>query len=135
MKIKWLLIVWTIVVSNVVAYGQKCTIRQDTITNRTIYIVADKMPSFIGGQDSLKSKIYKHLKLDGSCCIEGAVFVSFIVETDGKITNKRIKRGIYNCNADAEALKVVDYLTGWTIGECNGQKVPVEVTVPIRFSR
>jgi len=137
MKAKGLLIMLVAVASSFVAFGQKCANRQDSIANRTIYIMADKMPSFQGGLDSLKSKINKHLKWPGQCCIEGTVYVSFIVETDGKITNKRIKRGISSqehCNADGQALKVVDYLTEWTVGECSGEKVPVEVTVPIKFS-
>jgi protein TonB len=137
MKTKVLLIMLLAVASSMVASAQQCASKQDSIANRTIYIMADKMPTFQGGVDSLKSKINKHLKWPGQCSVEGTVYVSFIVETDGLITNKRIKRGISNqehCNADAQALKVVDYLTEWTIGECNGEKVPVEITLPIKYS-
>jgi TonB family protein len=137
MKLKGLLIMLLFVAPSIVAFGQKCASRQDSIPNRTIYIMADKMPTFRGGLDSLKSKINKHLKWPGQCCVQGTVYVSFIVETDGQITNKKVKRGISSrehCNADGQALKVVDYMTEWTIGECNGEKVPVEVTVPIKYS-
>jgi protein TonB len=137
MKTKGLLIVLMVVASSMVASGQKCASRQDSIANRTVYIMADKMPTFQGGLDSLKSKINKHLKWPGQCCVEGTVYVSFIVEPNGQVTNKRIKRGISSqehCNADGQALKVLDYLTEWTIGECNGEKVAVEVVVPIKYS-
>jgi hypothetical protein len=137
MKINGILTILAVIVSSIVACGQKCAIRQDSITNRTIYIMADKMPAFEGGLDSLKSIIKRHLKWPGQCCVEGTVFVSFIVEPNGQVTNKRIKRGISSqeqCNADKQALKLLDYLTAWTIGECNGEKVPVEVVVPIKYS-
>jgi periplasmic protein TonB len=136
-KVKGLMIMLLFVASSVVALGQKCAIKQDSIAKRTIYIMADKMPTFQGGLDSLKSKIKKHLKWPGQCCVEGTVYVSFIVEKDGRVTNKKVKRGISaqeHCNADGQALKVVDYLTEWTIGECNGEKVAVEVTLPIKYS-
>ena len=137
MKINGLLTILGAVVSCTVACGQKCATRQDSLTNRTVYIIADKMPTFQGGLDSLKSKINKHLKWPEQCCVEGTVYVSFIVEPSGQMTNKRIKRGISsqeNCNADGQALKVLDHLTEWTIGECDGKKVAVEVTIPIKYS-
>lgn len=124
------------IVAPMVAWGQKCASRQDSIANRTVYIMADKMPTFEGGLDSLKSKVNRYLTWPGRCCFEGAVYVSFIVEANGQITNKRIIRGISSqepCNADGQALKVIDYLTEWTIGECNGEKVAVEITIPIRY--
>jgi periplasmic protein TonB len=99
--------------------------------------MTDKMPTFRDGLDSLKSKINKHIKWPGQCCVEGTVYVSFILEPNGQMTNKRIKRGISNqehCNADGQALRVLDYLTEWTVGECDGKKVAVEVTVPIKYS-
>lgn len=137
MKVKGMLIVLIGVASSTAAFGQKCASRQDSIANRIIYVMADKMPTFPGGSDSLQSKINRHLKWHGRCCFEGAVYVSFIVETNGQITNKRIVRGISShepCNADGQALKVIDHLTEWTIGECQGKKVAIEVVVPIKYS-
>lgn len=137
MKLSGLLTILAVIGSCVVACGQKCAIRLDSITNRTVYIMADKMPTFEGGLDSLQSRIKRHLKWPGQCCVEGTVYVSFIVEPNGQVTNKRIKRGISSqehCNADGQALKVLDYLTEWTIGECKGEKVAVEVVVPIKYS-
>jgi|GEM_PF-4972358 len=80
------------IVCSTTTFGQKCATRQDTITNRTIYVLADKMPTFQVGLDSLKSKINKYLKWPERCSVEGAVYVSFIIETNGQITNKRIKK-------------------------------------------
>lgn len=130
-------IVLLAIVCSVTAFGQKCATRQDSITNRTIYVLVDKMPTFQGGLDSLKSKINKYLKWPERCSVEGAVYVSFTIETNGQITNKRIKNGISSqkfCDANGEALKVMDYLTEWTVGECDGKKVAVEMAIPIRYS-
>jgi periplasmic protein TonB len=137
MKVAKFLIILVLNISTMVAFSQGCITKQDSATNRTIFIATDKPPVFNGGFDSLRSIIRKNLKWPGQCCLEGSVYVSFVIEVDGKVTNKQIRKGISNqkhCDADGEALNVVDYLNQWTPGECQGVKVPTEMTLPITFT-
>jgi hypothetical protein len=119
-------------------FGQGCATKYDSLRGRTYYFMSEKMPTYKGGLENLTKTIKKNLKSSGGlCCFEGVVFVSFVVEPTGQITNKKIVRGISDkepCNADKEAIKVLDFLTEWTPGECDGKKVPFEVSLPVKFS-
>jgi outer membrane biosynthesis protein TonB len=71
------------------------------------------------------------------CCISGNVYVSFVVEADGRLTSKKVMKGLSDmegCNADEEALKVLDYLTEWEPAEKEGKKISVRTILPIKFS-
>jgi len=100
-----------------------------------IYSVVEIMPSFPGGNDSLKEYIVKHLvyphdaKQNG---IEGKVYTTFIVETDGSITHVEIIRGLgYGC--DEEAIRLIKSFPIWVPGIENGKPVRVRFKYPIRF--
>jgi protein TonB len=95
-------------------------------------------PTYNGGYQNLARTIKLHLKYPGHrCYFSGDVYVSFIVEADGRISNKTVVKGISSsegCNADEEALKVLDYLTEWQPAEKEGKKISVRVILPIKFS-
>ena len=136
MKQKIILVIF--IAFEISASAQKCAIKYDTVSKREYYVLANKMPSYKGGPEMLEKTISKHLKWPGGrCCIDGSVFVSFVVELDGRLTNRRVVKGISNapvCNADGEALKVLDFLDGWIPGKCNEKKVPIQLIIPIKFT-
>jgi TonB family protein len=111
-----------------------CVAQFDSISSRTIYFIVDSMPEFPGGTDSLLVFIQKNLMYPVICDydVEGTVYISFFVETDGKISNKRVLRSIDEI-LDNEALKVIDKMPKWKPGKCNGIAVPIKYIVPIRF--
>lgn len=117
-----------------------CLLKFDSVLNRNYYLTADIMPSYRGGQDTLVKIIRKNLRwAGGECCMEGTIYVTFIIDTDGKVTSKRILHSFMTnedniCNINKEALNVVDYLTDWTVGQCNGKNVAVQLVLPIKFS-
>jgi TonB family protein len=65
--------------------------------------------------------------------IEGRVFVSFIVEKDGSITNVKVLRGL-GSGCDEEAIRIVEKMPNWTPGSNSGKPINVKFTLPIRFS-
>ncbi len=94
------------------------------------------MPEFVGGygamMEFLKSNIvYPEIakKLNRA----GTVYVKFIVEKDGSITNINILRGI-GSGCDEEALRVVNLMPNWNPGLQNGRAVRVSFNLPIKFS-
>ena len=120
------------------SHAQNCSVKYDSIEGRSYYILTDQMPTYTEGFENLKKTINKNLKWPGArCCLDGAVYVSFVVEPDGRLTNRKVAKGLSNqpvCDADREALRVLTFLDGWIPGECDGKRVPVEVIIPIKFS-
>ena len=64
--------------------------------------------------------------------IQGKVYISFVVETDGSISNITIPRGA-NKLLDEEAVRVVKSAPKWTPGEQKGELVRVGYTIPVTF--
>lgn len=63
---------------------------------------------------------------------QGRVYVSFIVDTAGRVTNPQIARSIH-FSLDREAIRIVRSLPAWKPGRQRGKPVSVEYTVPIPF--
>jgi protein TonB len=99
------------------------------------FTVVDQMPEFPGGRDSLFAYIAKELKYPEQAVengVEGTVFVTFVVEADGSISNPKVLRGIgYGC--DEEAHRVVKGMPNWTPGKQRGKAVRVQYNLPFRF--
>jgi TonB family protein len=65
--------------------------------------------------------------------VEGTVYVGFIVETDGSITNPTVKRGPH-ADLNTEAARVVAMMPKWVPGRNKeGKAVRVAFTLPIKF--
>jgi protein TonB len=100
------------------------------------YIIVDLMPEFPGGNNALFSYLgreteYPSLARDSG--IEGVVYVTFVVETDGSIDGVKVLRGIGG-GCDEEAVRVVSSMPTWAPGEQNGRKVRVQYNLPYRFT-
>ncbi len=64
--------------------------------------------------------------------ITGRVFVKFVVEKDGSLTNIEIERGIgYGC--DEEAIRIIETMPNWIPGTKNGRVERSSITLPIMF--
>ena len=101
----------------------------------SIYNVAETMPQFPGGPNALMKYLSENTKYPESAKankIEGRVFVSFVIEKDGSITNAEVMRGI-DKECDAEAVRVVSSMPKWQPGTQNGEAVRCRFTVPFIF--
>jgi len=63
---------------------------------------------------------------------QGRVFLSFVVEEDGSITNVRVERGI-SIDLDREAKRVIKKMPKWVPGESAGRAVRARCRLPINF--
>jgi protein TonB len=63
---------------------------------------------------------------------QGRVFLSFVVEKNGKVTNVVVERGV-SPDLDKEAKRVVRKMPKWTAGEASGRKVRARCRLPINF--
>lgn len=64
---------------------------------------------------------------------QGRVYLSFVVEPDGSITNVQVERGV-SPDLDKEAKRVVRKMPNWVSGEANGKKVRTRCRLPIIFT-
>ena len=102
----------------------------------TIYNVAETMPQFPGGPNELMKYLSENTKYPESAKankIEGRVYVRFVIEKDGSVTNAEALRGI-DKECDAEALRVVSSMPNWQPGiNKEGEAVRCRFTIPFIF--
>ena len=101
----------------------------------SIYRVAEVMPQYPGGPNEMMKYIQENIKYPQSAKankIEGRVYVTFVVEKDGSITNAAVIRG-FDKECDAEALRVVSSMPKWTPGQHKGEVVRTQFTIPIYY--
>ena len=100
-----------------------------------IFVVVENMPEFPGGEMALRRYINTAIKyptIAQENGIQGKVFINFVVDRDGSISNAKIFRGV-DPSIDKEALRVVMSLPKWKPGMQRGKTVRVSYTVPISF--
>lgn len=95
----------------------------------------DIRPEFPGGERALINFINGEKKYPADAYangIEGRVLVSFIICTDGSVSNAGIVRGVED-SLNREALRVVGLMPRWTPGKVNGASVNVRHVITIVF--
>lgn len=110
-------------------------IQEEEIEEEQIFTIVEDQPSFPGGDAALMKYLQENLKyptMAREAGIQGTVFVTFVVERDGSITDVRILRGVGG-GLDEEAIRVVQSMPSWTPGRQRGQAVRVQFNLPIRF--
>lgn len=90
-----------------------------------------EQPEFTDLYPYLKNKM-KYPREAVEMSIQGTVYVSFIVEKDGKVKVTGVKRGVHEL-LDEEAKRVVAAMPNWTPGKFNGKPVRVRMTLPVKF--
>lgn len=100
-----------------------------------VFTLVEEYPSFEGGDLAFIKYIQRNLIYPEKARrmgLEGRVFVQFIVEKDGSLTNVIVLRGISGgCNE--EAIRVMQNSPNWLAGKQRGRSVRVQMVVPIVF--
>ncbi len=100
-----------------------------------VFFIVEEMPEFPGGELALRQFIANSIKypvIAQENGIQGRVYVTFVVDADGSVSEPRIARGV-DPSLDKEALRVVSMLPKWKPGKQRGKPVRVSYTVPINF--
>ena len=106
-----------------------------TSTKDTVYQIAEEMPEFPGGVEALMDFVGKNVKYPEEAKekeISGRVFVSFVIEKDGSVSNVKVLRGIGG-GCDEEAVRVIKGMPKWKPGIQKGKPVRVSYMMPINF--
>lgn len=100
-----------------------------------VFFIVEEMPEFPGGELALRKFISNAIRypvIAQENGIQGKVYVTFVVDKDGGISEAKIARGV-DPSLDKEALRVVNTLPKWKPGKQRGKPVRVSYTVPINF--
>jgi hypothetical protein len=89
-------------------------------------------PEFPGGSEKLNAFIAKNLDQSKSFK-PGRVNVTFVVETDGTLSNIKAIGRLFDQAATDEAIRIIKLSPQWLPGKQNGKPVRVQYTVPIIF--
>ena len=95
----------------------------------------DFMPEPIGGASAWAKFLSKNLRFPAAAQeegISGKVFLSFIIEKDGHLSNITVDKPAGH-GFDEEALRVLKLAKAWKPGMQNGQPVRVKYSIPINF--
>lgn len=127
-----------IIMALMALFGLTTVSAQKTVVakkNQQVFDVVEKMPEYPGGQAALFEYLSKNVKYPADAekkKVEGRVLVTFVVNTDGSITDIEVVRKAFP-SLDAEAVRVISGMPKWIPGEQKGQKVRVKYTVPLNF--
>ncbi|HNW76320.1 MAG TPA: TonB family protein [Bacteroidales bacterium] len=101
-----------------------------------IFTVVEEQPGYPGGEEGRMKYLKENIRYPEEAKelgIQGRVFVTFVVEVDGSITDVRVLRGIGG-GCDEEAVRVVRGMPKWVPGKQRGVPVRVQFNLPIRFT-
>ncbi|MDP3463387.1 MAG: energy transducer TonB [Bacteroidales bacterium] len=109
---------------------------EERIVEPDFFLVVEEQPSFPGGEAArlkffAKNIVYPQQAKEFN--ITGTVYVGFIVEPDGSLSNIKVLRGIGG-GCDEEATRVVENMPLWNPGKQRGRPVRVQFTVAVRFT-
>lgn len=102
-----------------------------------IFTFVEQPPSFPGGEEALNKYLsknirYPHLATENG--ISGTVFVTFVVDSEGKIKDVKTVGAKKGGGLEEEAIRVVRGMPTWKPGKQNGRQVSVQFNLPIRFT-
>lgn len=96
----------------------------------------DIQPQFPGGERGLinfinRTREYPYAAYKNH--VQGRVLCSFIVGTDGRVSDVRVIRGAGDESLNREAVRVIGEMPRWSVGKVGNHAVPVRVVLPINF--
>ena len=140
-KALFLIVLLTLVASDVMGQGtiarkpKQSTSQQAKSKRDEIFTVVENDPEFPGGMEALYKYLSENIKypqIAKENNITGRVFVTFVVEKDGSISNPRVLRDIGG-GCGAEAVRVVKAMPRWKAGKQRGKAVRVQFNLPVTF--
>jgi protein TonB len=111
-----------------VGNGPKDVVEEDNNIYNTAGI--ELKPDFPGGMEKFYKYVGKNYQVPEEEGLKGKVFVSFVVEKDGSLTDIKVIRDI-GYGTGKEAIRVLKSCPRWNPGEQNGKKVRVLYSLPI----
>ncbi|MEZ4936032.1 MAG: energy transducer TonB [Crocinitomicaceae bacterium] len=107
---------------------------ENNSSDEEIFTIVEQQPEFPGGFENMILYIqgnFVYPKEDFKNKIQGTVYIQFVIEKDGSVSNIRVIRGVSE-SLDAEAIRVIQMMPKWEPGRQRGKAVRARFTLPIR---
>lgn len=116
------------------------TMAQKNTSDSLIYTTTDVWPTYPQGYQALYSFICSNINVPASEIPteknKNTVFIKFVIEKDGSISNYEIMKGI-NKTCNAEAIRIAKLMSNWTPGGMTKfnkfQPLRMYMSIPIKF--
>jgi len=108
---------------------------EEVIEKEPVFVIVESMPSFPGGATELMKYLRENLRypvLAKETGIQGKVFITFVIEKDGSVTDVLVLGGIGG-GCDKEAIRVVESMPDWIPGRQRNVPVRVRFNLPVKF--
>ncbi|MFT6815543.1 MAG: protein TonB [Sphingobacteriales bacterium] len=108
---------------------------EENTNEQEVFTIVENMPEFPGGEAAMRKYIGKNIKypnLARENKVEGTVYIQFVINQNGEISDVKILRGI-GAGCDEEALRVIKKMPAWAPGKQRGKPVRVQFTLPVKF--
>ncbi len=132
----WMRLLTTLSVLAILLMANMTVMAQEKkVADNNIYDAPEVMPEYPGGMQAMMNFIGENVKYPEDAMeknISGKVFVSFVVEKDGSVSEAKVVKGVCE-SIDNEALRVVNAMPKWTPGKKDGKNVRVSYTLPFTF--
>ena len=109
--------------------------QHDTIVEKEVVDFPDKPAEFPGGMDNLRMYISTHFVYPSAALsesIQGKVYASFIVNSDGTISDVKIMRGLRK-DCDEEVIRMILAMPKWTPAIHFEKIVNSKIVIPVSF--
>ncbi len=141
----------TIQKNDIVKEKGQITHSQDSVSNETskdtdselsvnsdnrIYDIAEKMPEFPGGINALNNYVSEKTNdVVKSADLKNSIrtMISFVVETDGTLSDIHVAKSSGQSLIDTEAASIVRNMPAWIPAQNNGINVRMKYVVPVVF--
>lgn len=110
-------------------------VEEEEVVETEVFTIVEEMPEFPGGMNKLGEYLAKSIKypqMAREAGIQGRVFITFVIEKDGSVTNVQVLRPLGG-GCDEEAVRVVKSMPKWKPGKQRGKAVRVSYNLPVNF--
>ncbi len=100
------------------------------------FVSIERQPEYQGGMSKFYAYLGKAIRYPAMAQennVQGKVFLSFVVEKDGKLTDIEVVRGL-GSGCDEEAIRVLKASPRWVPGIQNGKPVRVKFNISVNFT-
>ena len=116
--------------------GQPILRDQPITTEEAIMEFPEIEAQFSGGTAAMQEWIATNVQYPQEAITmneQGRVYLSFIIEPNGEITNIVVERGVSE-SLDEEAIRLIKSMPNWIPAEVKGKKVRAKCRLPINFT-
>ena len=115
-----------------ITFGQVKSPKDVVNSKMKVYKATEAKPDFPGGIQAFYTFVGNNFRMPDEKDLKGKVFITFIVEKDGSLTDIKTIRDI-GYGTGEEAVRVLKLSPKWIPGEIDGKPVRVQYSLPINI--